>query len=186
MRRTFSNLKKTVFKHREPELPGGSASDKRLVFTRLYDHYAALMLGIIIQIVPDKTAATAILEQSFVAVYQQLDELTTCRQPLFVYLLKIARHTASDALAKRRLPNVAPLHLTSTGRLSKDSPPKNNRSTTGLMPKDYTDPQPLLNDVLFNNCTLEEAAATAGISADQARQQLRVVVQQLRHLSPRK
>lgn len=157
--------------------------ENKLAFYRFYDQYAAVMLGIITKMVSDKAEAAVILEQSFVTISQQLSRLKTGKQPMFVYMLGIARRTASEALAIRKQRRFSSLQLTETGKVTTPVWQTNRSGSPEEFSKNAVDAQSakFLNDVLFHNCTPEEAAASAGISVAQARQQLRVAVQQIRN-----
>ena len=165
-------------------VPEPDSDKNKLAFGRLYDQYASLLLGVLTRMVSDKAEAVRLLEQSFVTIHQQIGKLEAGKQRSFINLLRIAHRTASDALALRKQRRISSLGLTETGKLT--TPPwQVTRSTPAReVPENTADGQrgKFLNDILFHNCTLEEAAASAGIPIDQARQQLRVAVRQLRNL----
>lgn len=183
MQDTFNNLQNTLPSQPQTNLSDSSATENGLLFSRLYDQYASVMLGVISKMVTDKAEAAVILEQSFITISQQISKLKTGKQPMFVYLLGIARRTASGALAIRKQRSVASLQLTETGKLITPAWQTSSSISMGEVPINTADVQQnkFLNDVLFYNCTPEEAAASAGIPVEQARQQLRLAVQQLRN-----
>lgn len=179
----FTTKKEPVSDPQELRNADQQTAEDKLAFYRLYDQYASVMLGIITKMMSDKSEAAVILERSFVTISQQLSELKTGRQPMFVYLLSIARRTASDAIAIRKQSDISPLQLTETGKLTTPVWQTTRSIPLSDVPKNTADAQQnkFLNDVLFHNCTPEEAAASAGIPVAQARQKLRLAVQQLRN-----
>ncbi len=156
-----------------PEAAGeGKTTDKDSFFA-LYDRYAPILLGIITSMIPDKAQSAVVLEDAFLAIHAQLDQFQPGKQPLFAWLVQITRHTAADALRKRRQTLPADLKLSGTGKLIRltDHPTSANTQQTAL-----------LDAVLFRNCTPQEAALSLGIPVEQAQQQLRLAVQnQRRH-----
>ena len=108
------------------------------------------------------------LEDAFLAIHAQLNQFQPGKQPLFTWLLQITRHTAIDALHKRRQTLPDNLKLSETGRIT--------RPTVSIASTD-TQQTALLDFVLFKNCTPEEAALSLNIPVEQARQQLRMAVQ---------
>lgn len=166
----------------EPELVSSLKANNQLAFAKLYDQYAALLLGVITKIVPDKTEAIELLEKTFTTIRLQLDQFRFAKQPLFLWLLKIARSTALEALKERQRIKTLPFQLTETGKVispvwQKDVSTSSTESRTDSI---NSQQKAFLDSILFKNCTPEEAAASAGIPAELARQQLRIVVQQLR------
>ncbi len=111
------------------------------------------------------------LEDAFTAIHAQLDKFQPGKQSLFTWLLHITRTTAIDALRKRRQTLPGNLKLAKTGEVI--------QLTEHITPADAQQTA-LLDAVLFKNCTPQEAALSLGIPVEQAQQQLRLAVQNLR------
>ena len=176
-RQTDSNQKSEVF--------GGRTSTKQVDFSALYDRYAPALLGIITRIISDEKEAVKLLEVTFTKVWSEIDQFKPEKQPIFTWLLTIARTTALNALDNRRKTETPVFQLTETGKvvpLQKDSTP----APVGFS-RDSTDPRltELFTSVLFKNCLPEEAAASIGMPIESARQELRLAMQQLRSSSGR-
>ncbi|WP_020605049.1 RNA polymerase sigma factor [Spirosoma spitsbergense] len=154
-----------------PESAGGEKAIDKATFSALYDRYAPILLGVITNIISDKAASVVVLEDAFLAIHAQLDQFQPGKQPLFTWLLHITRHTAIDALNKRRQLLPDNLTLSETGRIVRPS----EHSVPADAPQTA-----LLDSVLFKNCTPEEAALSLNIPVEQAQQQLRLAVQNLR------
>ena len=162
----------------ELELVSNLKANNQLAFSKLYDQYAAILLGVITKIITDKTEAIELLETTFRRIRLQLDQFRPDKQPLFLWLLHIARTTALDALKERQQVKTVVLQLAETGKVIA---PVWEKSVSGS-PGNSTDCQSkaLLDSILFKNCTPEEAASSLGIPVEQTRQQLRLALQQLR------
>jgi len=142
-------------------------------FATLYDQYAPVLLGIVTKIIGDGQGAISVLADTFTAIRS---EITSCpvNQPLFLWLFHIARQTAANALATGPKSSPSIIQLTPSGRVTA----KTNRGTLAQTPVNKQ--QLLLNAVLFERCTPNEASQVAGLPTDQARQHLRQAFLQLR------
>ena len=107
-------------------------------------------------------------------------------QPLFVWLLQITRRTATDALKERKRGTGTELQLTESGKVISPNWQKSVPAPPVVVLTNSANAQQkeLLDSVLFKNCTPEEAALSVGIPIEQARQQLRLAMQQLRKINP--
>ncbi|MBC3784307.1 sigma-70 family RNA polymerase sigma factor [Spirosoma utsteinense] len=148
-------------------------------FSRLYDQYATLLLGIINAMVSDKAEAIRLLEVTFTKIRSQVSPSRPAGQPVFVWLLSVARAAALEARETARIAEPAGLQLTSTsqvitGRTSIAAATGRDIESVSFSGKN------LIDAVLFNNCTPEEAVAKLGLPSQTARQQLRLAMQQLR------
>lgn len=167
----------------EKELISRLQAGSQLAFFELYDQYASPLLGIITQIVRDKEEALTLLEKTFIKVRLEIHQFSTEKQPLFIWLLQIARNTASDTLKKRKSASPsAPQLAIMPGRVILPVSSTNPLSELAGVPADLDNSRlnELLNAVLFKNCTSEEAAASLDIPVELARQQLRLAIQQVR------
>jgi RNA polymerase sigma factor (sigma-70 family) len=154
-----------------PASAGNEKASSKADFSALYDRYAPILLGVIMSSIPDRVASVAVLEDAFVAIYAQLDQFQPGKQPLFTWLLLITRRTITDALRKRQQVLPDNLKFSETGEVIR-------------LPEHSASAEPqqkgLLDSVLFQNCTPEEAARSLNIPLEQARQYLRAAVQNQR------
>ncbi|MVM30858.1 sigma-70 family RNA polymerase sigma factor [Spirosoma sp. HMF4905] len=166
----------------EQELLSGLKANNQLAFSKLYDRYGAILLGIIMKIVFDKTEAVSLLETTFTTIRLRIDQFRPGKQPLFLWLLQIARSTALEALNEHGRAKTVPLQLTKTGEIINPAWQKSSPNLSGDRLTNLVDSQSkaLLDSILFENCTPEEAANSIGIPVELARQKLRVALQQLR------
>ena len=163
------------------EPPGGAMVDNQLDFSTLYDRYAPALLGVILRIISDEREAHTLLETTFRKVRSEIGHFKPEKQPVFTWLLQIARSTALEALNERRQVPEPVMQLTATGNVI------TRHKNTTPEPADFvantTDSRLslLLDSVLFKNCTPEEAAVSVGLPVETVRQQLRLAMQQLRN-----
>ena len=151
-------------------------------FSQLYDQYAPTLLGVIAAIVCDETEAERLLEITFTRIRLRFSEVRSNNQPLFVWLLSIARTTALESTQQQRKPKVPVFKLTESGGVVADVLIQRNvpvffTSTRTLVSSSM---RALLDAVLLKNCTPEEAASSIGMPVATARKQLREAMQQLR------
>ncbi|AQG81652.1 hypothetical protein AWR27_21490 [Spirosoma montaniterrae] len=144
-------------------------------FAQLYDVYAPALLSVICRIVGDSAKSATVLETAFRQIHQRIPTYKPNSQPLFVWLMDIARRTALDAVADVQKPAFQPLQLSATGRIRVSQ-------AVAAPPVATTEPHlsEFLQAVLHKNCTPEEAARLLGLPADSARQQLRLAMLQFR------
>lgn len=166
---------------RKQGLLGQSEADNQLTLSAVYDRYAAALLGVITKIISDKAEAVLLLETTFSRIRSELPYFKPTKQPLFVWLLQIARCTALDALKERTPVSRPALQLTKTGQVIRPLWGENKATAPGPQSTISLDPQQnqLLDMILFKNCTPEEAAQSLGIPVETVRQQLRLAMQQV-------
>ena len=142
-------------------------------FTYLYDQYAPVLLGVIKKIVDDEHRAGLVLTKTFITARLEIDKRPVS-QPLFLWLFNIARQTAAESLATAPKTSPYVVQLLSSGRIATGT----SRATSGQTATSTQ--QRLLNAVLFECCTPQEASRAAGLPAEDARQHLRQALLQLR------
>lgn len=67
----------------------------------LYDHYGAVLYGVILQIVNRQEVAEDILQEVFLKIYHNIDHYEDSKGRLYTWLLRITRNTAIDTLRSR-------------------------------------------------------------------------------------
>lgn len=162
--------------------PGEVVTINQTTFSQLYDQYAPALLGVISAIVGDETEAVRLLEITFVRVRTEFGRTKPENQPLFVWLLSIARSTALEATEGQTKPGMTVLRFTDMGWVTTGSSTRNGPATAATDTHSPT-PSPmseLLDAVLIKNCAPEEAASLVGLPVTTARQHLRSAMQQFR------
>ncbi|MCX6218444.1 sigma-70 family RNA polymerase sigma factor [Spirosoma sp.] len=165
---------------KEPNVPGLPNGRNSLDFATLYDRYAPALLGVITRIVSDNELAVELLATTFIKARSEISTYRPEKQPIFSWLLVVARRIGLDALREQAQSSTRSVQLTSSGKviaLPTNGPKVLVRSAAKETNSKLTE---LLDSVLFNNCTPEEAARTLGLPVETARQQLRQALKQLR------
>lgn len=157
----------------ESDLTNAVRTGQPSAFARLYDQYAPVLLGVITKIVDDEQQAGVVLAKTFVTACSDVDKWPA-NQPLFLWLFGVARQIAADILATAPKVNPSTVQLTASGKVvtGTGQPPRVQPATSTR--------QKLLNAVLFERCTPQEASRAAGLPAEHARQHLRQAFLQLR------
>ncbi len=173
-------MSRQTVSHQNSDASGEHTVTKQLDFSTLYDRYAPALLGVITRIVSDKDESIRLLESTFMKVRLEINQFNAEKQPVFAWLLNIARKEAAEFLNQREKGQTAVFELSANGKVM----PLQKNTTPAPRPfrSDLTDPRltELVDSVLFENCTPEEAAGSVGFPVELARQQLRRAVQQLR------
>lgn len=73
----------------------------RDAYNQLYSRYAGPLYGVICSIVRDEPAAGRLLEETFLAIWKDLDDIQGTEQQLFVRLLRLAQARTSEYLTSR-------------------------------------------------------------------------------------
>jgi RNA polymerase sigma factor (sigma-70 family) len=172
-------MNRSTFARPETSPSGKSVAIDQTAFAALYDQYASKLFGVITAIVCDKAEAEALLEETFVRIRLQFGQFRSESQPLFVWLVSIARTTALEVRQNQK--PVPVLQFTQNGQIVANlvRPLMDAKSLTRSEPVSSS-ANALIDAVLFKNCTPEEAAENLGLPVETARQQLRKAMQQLR------
>lgn len=168
------------FAHPESFPPNDPVAIDQITFFQIYDQYAPMLLGVIAAIVHDKDEAVRVLEVTFTKIRSQFGQSRPQSQSLFVWLLSIARATASDAKKNIVRPDLPVFNLSSTGKVNAFVDSSSPTAILGAQIPILSPTNDLLNAVIYKNCTLEEAVSSIGMPVETARQQLRLAMQQLR------
>jgi RNA polymerase sigma-70 factor (ECF subfamily) len=80
----------------EEELVKSLQQRKEAAFSYLYDHYAALLNGILMTILQDRDSAGDALQEVFLKIWRQIDHYNPSKSRLFTWMHLIARNTAID------------------------------------------------------------------------------------------
>lgn len=71
-------------------------------YSYLYDHYSAALYGFIFQVTTEQELAKDILQETFMKVFQKIDQYDAGRGGLYTWLTQIARNTAIDKLRSKQ------------------------------------------------------------------------------------
>ncbi len=173
----------------EAELVSYLQQQNEQAFSYLYDNYAAALLGIINQIVPDKEIANDVLQEVFVNIWKKIGTYDAVKGRLFTWMLNVARNAAidkvrsrayQDSLKNQSLPDDVNI-MNQSVRLHTDD--------YGLrkMVNKLKDEQKVLIDLsYFQGFTHEEIAKSLNIPLGTVKTRIRSALTQLRTLIEQK
>lgn len=142
-------------------------------YEKLYNRYAPLLLGLINRILCDQHRSEKVLQAAFLRYWQEIRLHNFTREPLFVWMTRVARDLALEAKK-----TAAPVQQ------------KNRAAVTLVYMEEnanFTAPEPAaetgaLELVCNKGYTLEEAAEACGISRETLVLKLRKELNQLREV----
>ena len=76
----------------------------------IYDKYSGALYGIILRIVKDESAASEILQDTFVKVWQKKDQYNPSRGRLYTWMMNIARNLSINHLNSKRVKQQEKIH----------------------------------------------------------------------------
>ncbi len=94
-----------VQKYSEPELVLLLKQRSQHVFSYLYDHYAAALHSIILNIVKEQELASDVLQEVFVKIWKQAESYDSSKGRLFTWMLNIARNASIDTIRSKSYHN---------------------------------------------------------------------------------
>ncbi|QNL47976.1 sigma-70 family RNA polymerase sigma factor [Olivibacter sp. SDN3] len=80
----------------EEELISLLISKEEQGYNYLYDNYAAALYGVVVRVVGESNETADILQDSFVKIWQNIDQYDPAKGRLFTWMLKITRNLAID------------------------------------------------------------------------------------------
>lgn len=90
----------------ESELVSQLRQKDSKAFGYLYDHYAPSLYGVIYRILSSEEVAQDILQETFVKVWNSIEQYDTTKGKLFTWVLNIARNAAIDKLRSKEHKNL--------------------------------------------------------------------------------
>ncbi len=102
-------LLNSILVEADAELVAGIKDTNQEFFGKLYDKYAASLMGVISRITNDNKKAEEILNATFVAAWQQKLQLNDLKSTIFTWLVNITRKTALNQLKNGDLQTQTPL-----------------------------------------------------------------------------
>lgn len=91
--------------HTESELIESLKKGEDPAYRYLYDHYAASLYGVILQVIPQKEVANDLLQEVFVKIYKKIDFYESEKGRLFTWMMQITRNTAIDKARSKDFKN---------------------------------------------------------------------------------
>lgn len=92
-------------KYSEAELVLLLKQRHQYAFGYLYDNYAGSLFSVISGIVPEREAATDVLQEVFIKIWRQIETYDNTKGRLFTWMMNIARNASIDTLRSKNYQN---------------------------------------------------------------------------------
>ena len=166
-------LQNTFHNYSDQDLVALLEQGKSEAIGLIYDKYAPNLLGLITRMTGNQETAEVVLQETFVAIWQQKDTYNASRLRFFSWLILITRDTALAALksGKYTLPDATPA-------IANSASPENqaNSFISKLSPQEKT----ALDLVYLKGYPCAEAAALLGLPENTLKIILQTACQHLR------
>lgn len=139
-------------------------------FSILYDNYSAAVYGIVLKIVSSEEVANDVLKNTFLKIYNEVQDYDTSKGSLFTWLLRVGRGLALEQLRTQDI-------IENTDKVQLDI---NTEGVKKLIDNLLPEQQNLIELLYFQGLTLAEVAAKYDISVSTLQALVRVAVLELR------
>lgn len=156
-------------------------------FSYLYDHYAPSLYGVIYKILGIEEVAQDILQETFIKIWNNIEQYDSTKGKLFTWALNIARNTAIDKLRSKEFKTKQQNHdLTSRQvRNKRDEHSQQIGEFTGftdVIKKLREEHRIIIDMMYFEGYTQAEVAERLGIPLGTVKTRARAALEHLRAL----
>lgn len=95
---SFSQILTTIFKKNDNDLVSGLKLRDAKAYSYLYDHYSGALYGIIKQIIPNEKDANDALLETFINIFDKIEDYDSSKARFFTWMHHIARKVSIDAM----------------------------------------------------------------------------------------
>lgn len=78
-------------------------SGDRAAFEYLYDRYSGALYGVILRILQNEAIAEEVLQDTFLKIWDRIDQYDVSRGRLFTWIVNVARHLAIDKIRSKEI-----------------------------------------------------------------------------------
>jgi RNA polymerase sigma-70 factor, ECF subfamily len=142
-------------------------------FSILYDNYSAAIYGIVFKIVPSEEVANDVLKDTFLKIWNEIQDYDKAKGSLFTWLIKVGRSLAIDQLRTKGSQN----NTKNTDNVQLDI---NSEGAKKLIENLLPEQRNLIELLYFQGFTLAEVSAKYDISENTLQTRVRVAVLELR------
>ncbi|MBS1510950.1 MAG: sigma-70 family RNA polymerase sigma factor [Bacteroidetes bacterium] len=168
----------------EEELITYLKTRSRQGFEILYEHYSNAMLGVINTIVKNTDDAENLLQDSFVKIWNNIEQYDSSRGRLFTWIITICRNTALNFLRSNE--NIRKTSIQNdelgvhTERLIAEPAPTDHIGISKLVEKLDEKHQVVINLIYFWGYTQQEVAKQLGLPLGTVKTRTRTALQMLK------
>jgi RNA polymerase sigma-70 factor (ECF subfamily) len=152
-------------------------------FGKLYDKYAPMVMGFVINFGCDKKTAEEVLQQVFNKIWEQKTVVDSSKEPLFTKMIKIARTTVKEIC-------IGKINLTSeisqankrvyVNGMDKQLSKQNDAEGPALLFNIEKTSKEALDLIYFNGYSLSDAATVLNIPLGSLIEKVKIAVRQLK------
>ena len=176
-----------VQNYTEQELVAELKDHRPEAFTYLYNNYKGAIFSLVLQFIPEHSAAEDVLQEVFVAAWRNIDKYDPKKGRIFTWLHTIARNTSINTLRSRQFKD-SQKNETLADFVSNTAPQlftSNNVNHIGLRKMIHglrDEYKTVLELYYFNGFTHEEVAKNLGLPLGTVKTRLRSAIIELRKL----
>ncbi|RDC62189.1 RNA polymerase sigma factor [Adhaeribacter pallidiroseus] len=157
------------------------------VLALLYDAYAPVLMGLITRIVRSAPTAELVLQETFLAIWQQRATYKPDQCGLLTWLIMVAKETALASLQNTNYSSAAAGTETQPATV-KEQEITSSQPPETFVPKSFNQlnaaEKAVLDLIYLKGCSCAEAAANLGISEENLKITLRQAITHLRAIKP--
>ena len=174
-----------VLKYTEEELVSLLKERTNTGFSYLYDHYSGALFSVILNIIPDQTLASDVLQEVLINVFRKIESYDPSKSRLYTWMLNIARNEAIDTVRSKGYRNSQQNREASESVYESAGSVQQNVDRIGLrklidaLKPDY---RQVIELAYFNGLTQEEISQMLNMPLGTVKTRLRTALIQLRSI----
>lgn len=166
---------------KECQLIQGLRQKSRVAYEYLYDHYAPVLLGVLIQMVKDPQLAEDLLQESFLKVFKSIESYEPTKGRFFTWLLRLVRNTGIDHIRYKMPRGVGRLQQEQVDKQAFVTSSFNDDSLKQVISKCLTENYKIIIDLIyFQGFTHQETADYLAIPLGTVKTRLHMSLQLLK------
>ncbi|MBC7552727.1 MAG: sigma-70 family RNA polymerase sigma factor [Taibaiella sp.] len=154
-------------------------------FNYLYKNYCAVLLGVIVKVVYDQETANDVLQETFVKIWNNINQYNPQKGRIYTWMLNIARNSAIDKLrskgeimkSKIQMGDDAVNNIQNRNNVEQVTDTIGLRKVVSTLKPEY---EIIINLAYFKGFTLDEISKTLNIPLGTVKTRMRSAIQQLR------
>lgn len=169
----------------EEELVALLKQQSRDAFNYLYQHYSAVLYGVVLRVINDEQTAQDVLQEVFVKIWNNIASFNAEKGRIYTWMINIARNAAIDKLRSKGEIMKSKIHTGEDVVYNVQKGLKTEQQTdaiglremvNGLKPEYYT----IVQLAYFKGYTLDEISKTLDIPLGTVKTRMRHAIQLLR------
>jgi len=169
----------------EEELVALLKQQSRDAFNYLYQHYSAVLYGVIVRVINDEQTAQDVLQEVFVKIWNNISGYSAQRGRIYTWMINIARNAAIDKLRSKGEIMKSKIHTGEDVVYNVQKGLKTEQQTDaiglrGMVEALKPEYRTIVQLAYFKGYTLDEIAKTLDIPLGTVKTRMRHAIQLLR------